>query len=176
MILGLDTRSRATHAVASEPLDDGGSCYWWVVSTAEIQEMAWVDLFYACRDMFKWLPSGSHVFCEEPLALRQNPATTRVLCMTAGVVYAAFVASDVYATWYSVNPATWKKAVLGRGVPPQGQKHKPWIAGTLDQDEAFAAWVERQGWERTTGDLDAEPDLRDAWCLMRYGQSVLESL
>lgn len=173
-VVGVDTRSRTMHWASSArlplPVGDVG---WLVEDRSLHQELARVELFWYSHRVFKTLPAGAHVFCEEPLALK-NGETTRLLCLAAGAVWSGFQMANPDATWYWVNPATWKKAVLGRGLPPRGEKHKPWIEQTLLADPVFLEWMQTR--PSTRGQFALQPDLYDAWCLMRYGTSVLKSL
>ncbi len=157
------------------PLGPGRRRWGFVPETpGQDIDMARVDLFKYSRDFFRYVPFGSSVFCEEPLALAKNPQTTRLLCMAASAVWCGLVAIERDATWFWTNPATWKKAVLGKGAPPKGQKHKPWIEDTLLGDERFLEWLSKD--KRDRGQFALNPDLYDAWCLMTYGAGVLDSL
>lgn len=173
MIVGLDTKTRAYHWTVDPGFGRVGARYGWCVREKLDPELARIDLFRAAKVFFGWLPSGSHVFCEEPLAL-QNGKTTRLLNLAAGAIWAAFVAADVDATWYWIDAAAWKKAVLGRGAPPKGQKHKPWIEESLLARPDFLEWQQVSGPD-TRGDFMLQADLYDAWCLMQYGMQVVES-
>lgn len=173
-IIGLDTRSKTFHWVSSIQLGSGNRR--WGMSPevkGEDVELARIRLFNDAREFFKLVPFGSHIFCEEPLALAKNPATTRILCMAAASVWCGLVATNRDATWYWTNPASWKKAVLGRGAPPKGQKHKPWIEEQLLMLPEFIEWLHFD--RRDRGVFQLEPDLYDAWCLMTHGSRLLES-
>jgi len=175
LVMGIDTNSRSLHFVTSQPVHQLKVRYAFLESGHPNIDLARAEIFRLAKEMFSFVPFGSHVFCEEPLALAKNPATTRLLCMSAGAIFAAFVASYRDATWHWVNPASWKKEVLGRGAPPVGQKHKPWIAATLDNMPEFQEWMKAVRGP-VAASFEAQPDYRDAWCLMTYGTRVVQSL
>lgn len=175
LIVGLDTKSKAFHWVASDRLlDDIGSSRFGWVSSDQGEEEARLRLFKHAEMLFHRLPEGSLIFCEEPLALAKNPATTRKLCMAAGAIQAGFFAANPDAWWFWVDPASWKKEILGRGAPPRGTKHKPWIREQLltgDASVLFRQWLIANG---DAVAFDQQPDLFDAWCLMRHGMVIAE--
>lgn len=186
-VVGVDTRSRTLHWVASESHQlvntsklPGFEVVWpeiygWLEEQPreEIEE-ARVRLFWYAQELFSVIPNGTHVFVEEPLALSKNGRTTRLLCLSAGAVWAAFHSLQPDAWFHWVDPATWKKQVLGRGAPPRGQRHKPWIRQRVMEDDSDANRAFQQ-WSTglTVEQFDLEPDLYDAWCLMHYGQLAL---
>lgn len=163
MIVGVDTKSRAFHWATS---DGSTLTYNGFTSAQDDHDLARAEVFERSRGLFGDL-SPAHVFCEAPLAL-QNGKTTRLLCMAAAAVWCGFVASEVDALWYWVDPSTWKRDVLG-GAPPRGVKHKPWI-----RQRCLELWpnVMVPG---LVSAFDLEPDLFDAYCLLRYGQQVVDS-
>lgn len=163
-IVGLDTKTRAMHYLAS---DGVYMLYNSFTSSQDDHDLARAELFESAREVFSEL-NPAHVFCEAPLAL-QNGKTTRLLCMAAAAVWCGFVASEVNGLWYWVDPATWKKDVLG-GAPPRGMKHKPWI-----RQRVLEMWPERIGTAALLAAFDREPDYFDAWCLLQYGRSVVHS-
>lgn len=163
-ILGIDTKSRAFHWVSSyESGWDMGS----FTSIHEDHDMARAEVFEYSRELFEESDEFDHVFCEAPLAL-QNGKTTRLLCMAAAAMWCGYVASGSTAIWYWVDPATWKRDVLG-GAPPRGMKHKPWI-----RQRCLELWPETIT-DEVLAQFDFEPDFFDAWCLMRYGRQVVDS-
>lgn len=174
-VVGIDTRSRSFHWVSSIPLGPARRRWGFIEAPADTDvEIARAKLYREAREFFRFVPYGSSVFCEEPLALRQNPNTTRLLCMAAAAVWCGLVATERSITWYWTNPATWKKAVLGKGAPPKGQKHKPWIEQELLANPEFLTWLDFD--RRDRGEFQLNPDLYDAWCLMAHGTAVLHSL
>ena len=159
--MGVDTKSRAFHYVV------GDYAYGSRVSSQEDHDLARADLFREAKTLFE-RKTPRHVFCEAPLAL-QNGKTTRLLCMAAAAVWCGFVASETDGFWYWVDPATWKREVLG-GAPPRGMKHKPWI-----RQRSLELWPHVLA-GNTLEDFDREPDFFDARCLLVYGQQVVDSL
>ena len=179
LVIGIDTKARSFHWVADHAMPEGyglkhqGTYGWTERPESEIVDVARASLYWDSDALFSALyaeteadPVDVHVFCEEPLAL-QNGKTTRILCLAAGAVWSGFVASQINATWYWVDPATWKKATLGKGAPPKGQKHKEWI-------EELTTPMVRHTSNYRLPDFQAHPDLFDAFQLMRYGKQVLE--
>ena len=171
-VVGLDTRTRAFHWVSSIQL--GGRRYGWVEEPDKMDvENARAALYHEARRFFQLIPRGAHVFCEEPLALH-NGKTTRLLCLVAGAIWSAFIQANPDATWYWIDNSSWKREILGRGSPPNRGKHKPWIEQTLLTSEDFIAWLHVD--LKSRGDFMTQTDLYDAWCLMRYGIGVVDSL
>lgn len=174
LVLGIDTKTRAFHWVASGEMPPLAQRYGWVSQPErEDPEVSRLELLRAARQFFVGLPSGSSVFCEEPLAL-QNGRTTRLLNLAAGAIWSAFMVVNPDATWHWVDNVTWKREVLGRGSPPNRGKHKPWIEETLLTSEEFVGWLHQDLGSRA--DFLDQTDLYDAWCLMRYGVGVVHSL
>lgn len=162
-VIGIDTKSRAFHWYTVGERVTGHDSF---TSSQDDHDVARAEVYAAAKEMFTEI-RPAHIFCEAPLAL-QNGKTTRLLCMAAAAVFCGFIASDVDAVWYWVDPASWKRQVLG-GAPPRGEKHKPWI-----RRRCLEVWPdEMQGWllER----FDREPDYFDAWCLYQYGRQVVDS-
>lgn len=174
LVVGMDTKTRSFHWVSNMSLPGTYQVYGLASSPPKVDvEIARVELFRSARHLFAGLHPGTYVFCEEPLALSKNPQTTRLLCLAAGAIWSAFIQSNADATWVWTNPATWKKDVLGRGAPPRGEKHKPWIEDTLLGRRDFLEWADRLNARPT---FAASPDFYDAWCLMRHGAGVVDSL
>jgi hypothetical protein len=138
------------------------------VSAHEDQDVARAELFQMSAEFFEQ-EDKCHVFCEAPLAL-QNGATTRLLCMAAAAVFCGFVQAGSPGYFYWTDPSTWKKSVLGRGSPPGGGKHKPWI-----RERCHELWPDVFNDELTREQFDFEPDLYDAWCLQVHGRRVVDS-
>jgi len=107
------------------------------------------QLYEEAYNFFALLPVGSHVFAEEPLALK-NGKTTRLLGLAAGAIWAAHLRFSMF--WYWVDVATWKSKTVGNGN------------ATKDEVQAFVR----------AHDIDyPEEDLFDAHCLMVYGERQL---
>lgn len=166
VVIGIDTRTRAFHWASG---DGFGWSHGGFVSRQEDHDVARAELFAFARRFFEDSADRVHVFCEAPLALK-NGATTRLLCMAASAVFCGYIASEANGFWYWIDPSTWKKDVLGRGAPPKGQKHKPWI-----RERVLELWPHVIAVEPVKSQFDLEPDLYDAWCLMRYGRRVVDS-
>lgn len=145
--MGLDTGSNRWHAVTSENV---------TIQSGPLKGKAWENpdgrrqkLYSDAEAFFALLPAGSHIFCEEPLALK-NGKTTRVLCLAAGAIWTAHLCFDLF--WYWVDVASWKKQVVGNG----------------NSDKAMIAqFVREQGHEYP------EEDLFDAHCVRMYGEQQL---
>lgn len=149
-VAGMDTASNRLHAI-------------WTTGTslahpvelsvgplkATNPDVRRASLYDAASGYFSKLPNGTHVFCEEPLALR-NGKTTRLLCLAAGAVWAAHLSFDLY--WHWVDVATWKKEAVGNG-----NADKPTVK----------EWCEKMGYFS-----DVE-DLNDAFAINRYGAKAL---
>ena len=164
VVVGIDTASARFHWVASEPILDGFDThlyreYGWFRMAVDA-ESARLELYRAAKRFFRVLPQRAHVYVEEPLAIPKNGQTTKVLCMAAGAIWCAFMETEPDAYWHWVDVAEWKKKILGRGAPPRGQKHKPWIRETILNDERFT-------YEQAA--FDNQPDLYDAWAICQFG-------
>lgn len=107
-------------------------------------------LFEDARTFFAFLPSGSHVFCEEPLSLA-NGETTRLLGLACGAIWAAHLEFDLF--WYWVNVSSWKKGVVGEPNPNKGRVQEFLQSMGVEYDEE---------------------DLYDAHCIMGWGVKLLE--
>lgn len=175
MIVGVDTRSKAFHWVASESL--AGFCCGWTDAPSNLTtDEARLYLLHGAISLFGKLPPGTHVFVEEPLTL-QNGQTTKNLCMAAAAVWCGFQMAKPDAWWFWVDVATWKKAVLGRGIPPRefkgrskATRTKDWIRAVAVELPEFQQYTEKVG--LGPEHFDAEPDLYDAWGLMQYGRAL----
>jgi hypothetical protein len=115
------------------------------------------QLFRAARDLFATLPDGAHVFCEEPLALK-NGATTRWLGLAAGAIWAAHVDFNFY--WYWINVSTWKKE-LGLGANTK----KEFVRPAIEEMPSFS--------HENREEFLAYPDLYDAWAIRVTGFRLL---
>lgn len=101
---------------------------------------------------FSFLPAGTLLVCEEPLAL-QNGKTTRLLGLAAGAIWAAHLKFEIFWAWADVS--AWKKTVIGNG--------------NADKD-TIQAWVSKNmGLEFP----DYDSDLYDAAALCRYGEMAV---
>lgn len=172
-IIGMDTASNRFHWVATDPIGDGTEIetigYFGWYKTGQKEDAARIELLHESHRFFQVLPEGAHIFCEEPLALPKNGATTRLLCMAAGTIWSMFVLASPNAYWHWVDPASWKKKVLGRGTPPErGMKHKVWIRNEVMQHPEF----EPDFFDT----FEDQTDLYDAWCLRRYGTMIVPTL
>lgn len=143
---GLDTASDRMHLVFDDSEEEGKASVHVKGSTDERR----AGLFEFARASLGLLPAGCHVFCEEPLALR-NGKTTRVLGLAAGAIWAAHLEFDLY--WHWVDVSSWKKAICGNG--------------NLKKELCVAVLQERYGLE-----FD-EQDFYDAWALREYGKVAL---
>lgn len=179
VVIGMDTKTRSFHWVRETPLAGVVEFGYMERPAREGVEQARAALYWEADALFselrEQLGDGAdiHVFCEEPLSLK-NGATSRLLALVAGAIWAGFVSSQIDATWYWTDAATWKKAVLGRGAPPtKGQKHKEWIAETVPTLPEFRAAfpLPQHGIE-----FQQHPDLYDAFCLMRYGVDAVRNI
>lgn len=94
-----------------------------------------------------------HIFCEEPLSLR-NGKTTRLLGLAAGAIWAAHLDWDVF--WHWVDVAAWKKEVIGKGNATK---------------EDIRQWSLANG-----GHEDWDEDHHDAWAISHYGARMLARL
>lgn len=91
-----------------------------------------------------------HIFCEEPLALR-NGKTTRLLGLACGAIWAAHLEFDLY--WHWVDVASWKKDVIGKGNASKGE---------------IMTWSMAHG-----GHADWDEDHHDAFAIGTYGVELM---
>jgi hypothetical protein len=118
-----------------------------------------IGLYRFAHKFFSELPSGAHVWCEEPLSL-QNGATTRLLGLAAGAIWAAHLNFDI--TWYWMNVSTWKMELgLGRNTK------KEFVRPAIEAMTAFAHEDREQFLQF--------PDLYDAWAIRMTGVRILHS-
>lgn len=175
-VIGIDTKSFGIHWVSSFPLGTGDETYGWANCTFKDDDprrqadLRRQQIFDYAHGMAAWVPSGTHVYCEEPLAL-QNGATTRLLGLAAGAVWAAFHVNPV-CHWHWVDVAAWKKLVLGRGNPPKDWSPEPkstrtkrWIEECVRNNALF----QFQSNPVMLEDFSKQSDLFDAWAIKRYG-------
>jgi len=177
-ILGIDTKSIGIHWMSNFPVGIDDSYYGWAVCKTQHNDLRRqadlrrLSIFRHAGALANSCPRGTHVYCEEPLAL-QNGQTTRFLGLAAGAVWAAFHTLVHDIDWHWVDQSSWKKAVLGRGSRPRDwddggpktNREKRWIieqvrSNALFQQQADAIFQE---------DFDKQPDLYDAWAIRRYG-------
>lgn len=179
LVVGLDTDSNGFHWVSTKTIDVDGRLkrYGWSVSKGDA-EVRRRDMFVNARTFFeKAIDSAAiagtslHVFCEEPLAL-QNGKTTRILCMAAGAIWAAFVVESILdelrsdqpeTYWWWVDVAEWKARVVGRGNANKAQ--------IRDYVRANPSWLQEYG----TADFEHDMNLYDAWCLQVFGSRQVAS-
>lgn len=175
-VVGIDTKARGFHWVSSEPIWDATSddleptrCGWQMGVSSEGEARIRLLIFSLARMFFRNLPSGAHVFVESPLVLPKNVETTRKLVMSAGVIELAFHVTAPDATWFWVDPQSWKKRVFGRAIPPKEFE--------APKTKRTKLWIQEQARDRVFDEgypeaiFAAEPDLYDAWGLMHYGLS-----
>lgn len=150
----MDTASDRVHAVA-------GSAPFYILDVRKLpgktvqEDLRRIRLVDETRRYLTRLPAMSHVFCEQPLALRTNGRTTVLLCKAAGAIWTTHLGLDL--TWWWVDNNTWKSEVLGFKLK-KGKEGKRQIQ----------EWVhEEHGVE-----FDCE-DLYDAFCIKLYGEKVL---
>lgn len=119
-----------------------------------------IQLFRAARAFFETLPDGAHVFCEEPLALK-NGETTRWLGLAAGAIWAAHTDCNFY--WYWMNVSTWKREI-GVGANTKKEFVRPAV-------EAMPSFrhEDRETFLRF-------PDLYDAWAIRMTGIRQLHAI
>lgn len=142
-VVGVDTAANRLHAVSS--------AWTFTYSYGPIEDepnpdVRRHDLFKAAKSLYALLEPGTHVFCEEPLALR-NGKTTRLLALAAGAIWAAHLEYDLF--WHWADVAAWKKQVVGKGNASK---------------EEIQAWAEKQGWRHYK-----DEDLTDAACIAKFG-------
>lgn len=156
LVVGLDTNSHSFHAVASEAqftysAHVGGDNI--DVKRAALYQFA-QDYFWNLEQ--KREPGQSiHVFCEEPLALK-NGKTTRVLALATGAIWAAHLQFDI--TWWWVDVSSWKKEIVGNGNAKK-EMVKEWV------------WINAILLDAELEKYNKELDFYDAHCLMLYGQN-----
>lgn len=98
--------------------------------------------------------------CEEPLALKINPSTTRKLNMAGGSLWTVWALNDG-GMWYWCGLSTWK-GFLG-------------LKASAKKDEIRSAVIERGFVPDDKIELyDSEPDLFDAVGIARWGVDFLE--
>lgn len=159
-VVGIDTDSSGYFWVSSFPFDSAGARHGWVRCRQKNSNERIPQFTRQAFDMFRCLPGGSHVFCEEPLALPRNGATTRKLGLAAGAIYAAFCLAIPDATWHWVDVAHWKKEVVGNG-----NANKDRIREFCRENPMWHSHVDPV----TDADYEKHRDLYDAWCLKTYG-------
>lgn len=159
--IGLDTSSFGFHWVSNDELPEWEPPLLGYSKVKGDVEERWVHIFLDALKFFKHLPDNSHVWCEEPLALPRNGKTTRILGISAGVIFGAFVAAGEWtdSTWYWVDVASWKRAVIGNGsankelIRSVVREQEPWQESFAPYDDLF----------------EDQRDLYDAYALMQYG-------
>lgn len=151
-VVGLDTAANRLHAYT----DREGDPLWSV----ELNGVKWKSaddrrtrLFSEAYLFFDTLPAGTAVFCEEPLAPPINGATTRLLGMAAGAIWAAHLSFDLW--WFWVDSPTWKKQTVGKGNATKEQVNQ---------------WAQQQGKQ-----FDAQ-DYYDAYALYVYGRRAIDGI
>lgn len=170
-VVGLDTASDRWHAITRPTPGnkligvDTETCH----ATPDYKKKAHVaykdpdvrraELANAFGVFLMWLPVGTHVFCEEPLALK-NGKTTRLLALSAGSLWAmAAVRGDLI--WHWVDVSHWKRVIVGNG--------------NANKDKIRASVLERKKMsKKLIAAYDAEPDYWDADCLADYGLQALQ--
>jgi Holliday junction resolvasome RuvABC endonuclease subunit len=127
LVVGLDTGSNRLHMYSS----DGGHQHVFIdTRKAPDPDERRTMLFRQARAIFKTLPRGTVIACEEPLSL-QNGKTTRILGLSAGAIWAAHVDCDVFWTW--VNVSTWKRDTVGKGNATKGEV-MDWVHTAMNLD------------------------------------------
>lgn len=175
IVVGLDTDTHGFHWSSSEPIPEGSDVdilsQMGYVAVGTSVEARRVSIYLMVLRLFRGLPANTHVFCEEPLALR-NGKTTRLLSLAAGAIWAAFVKanseqSDRSCFWYWADVAQWKKVVTG-----YGNSSKEDIKQFCLHDDKFRRFSSRAagpGLPLYASMCESNPNLYDAWCLMEYG-------
>lgn len=159
-VVGIDSSSFGFHMVSSVPLWGHGSEFFFRSSLADARDRR-AEVFPMAHKVFRALPAGTDVWLEEALVLPKNIETTRKLIMMTGVLEAAFWSARPDATWWSVDVATWRKAILGKG------------SGRKEEMKALArAYMLPLLTSTQEEEYEAEPDLYDAGCICAYGVSV----
>jgi Holliday junction resolvasome RuvABC endonuclease subunit len=149
VIVGLDTASTRWHAVTLD--GDRLDTEWFQDDTGNADQRR-IMLYHSARLFFRRLPDGTHVFCEEPLALK-NGRTTRQLALAAGAIWAAHMDLDIW--WHWVDVSTWKHQIIGNGNASK---------------QMVALWLNRQHIAYP------DQDFYDAHCLALYGRKALTAL
>lgn len=158
MILGIDTNSFGFAWVATEKLR--GAWYGVIAQDGDALDRR-MRTFPVARALFESLPRGTLVFIEEPVIMAKNPETTRKLTMMAGVIEAAFYASNVDAVLHWVGLSSWRKLVLGKG------------AGRKVEMKALAFQVVSGRLSPETLEVfEKDDNLCDAFCIADYGRAV----
>lgn len=172
---GIDTNSYGFHLAASHPIrlefEHGNvpSKFAWhqAGKGLDVDARRQSALNAACL-LFKQIPDGSAVFVEEPIVITTNHATTRSLCMMAGVLQAAFFVANPDASWFWVPLWEWRQEVLGRG------------SGRKVEMKRAALRKSQSTWDRLEAEanqtlFEEQPDLADATCIMLHGVQQLSS-
>lgn len=168
IVVGVDTNSYGFHWVASDEFEYG--MFGWARGNGDADTRR-LEAYRLAVDLFSALPHGSHVFCEEPLSLK-NGKTTRLLALAAGAVWSAFQQANRDSWWHWVDVATWKKTVLGQGYGNASkEKYQPVVRDRLKSFTIQTPEFQHRR-RNLTGLLEAsylETDLLDAWCIEEYG-------
>lgn len=157
-VLGLDTASDRWHAVLRDNAHPKPITSFQEVRPSKGKNKEEPDvrrrhLHDAFRRTLAFdLPERIHIFCEEPLALK-NGKTTRLLGLAAGAIQAAHYDFDVF--WHWVDVASWKKDVCGNG--------------NIDK-----AGITAFSLAELNGHEDWDEDHHDANCLADYGVQWLK--
>lgn len=164
--VGVDTSSFGFHWVSSRPIRVDDLMQFDHFKAKGPVEERWVHIYRAARDFFAILPNNSHVWCEEPLALPKNGKTTRILGITAGVIFGAFVAASKLtdSTWYWVDVASWKRAVIHNGSAKKDEVRR--VVREQRDFNLLLNWHQ----DKSHDPFEDQPDLYDAWALMEYGR------
>ena len=144
MIAGVDTASNRLQVVSS-----GGVVLGDFGPFKSEPDVRRKQLHFDAVHVFGRLQARSHVFCEEPLALK-NGKTTRLLGLAAGAIWAGHLRYDIF--WHWVDVAAWKKSQIGKG--------------NATKDEI-------REWCRSEGFYSDVEDLNDAYAIARHGASLL---
>ena len=152
-IIGLDTDSFGVHAVCLGAEFADQQCIWTFRSRMQDADARRIDACHQFQLFAKAIPEGVHIFCEEPLALK-NGKTTRLLGLMAGALWGQVVGHNLW--WHWVDVATWKKEVVGKGNVSKEQIQ-----------EFVREHLRRVG---IPDEYEQVPDLFDAHCLAMYGR------
>lgn len=170
-VVGLDTASDRWHAVCrgtnGKPLSvvDGEAFHSTpdhrkkgneAYKSADVRRAELANAFGA---YLLWLPPGTHIFCEEPLALK-NGKTTRILSLAAGSLWdrAAVVSDNLI--WHWVDVAHWKRVIVGNG-----NANKTKIQDHVVENDKLT--------KKLLALYGDQPDFFDAKCLLKYGLQAL---